>query len=270
MDADDPDDRGFQKPLDERLFTRLPDADAPCPYGECAGDGWIVDEDTNTARACRCREQRMAAVRTRALTREIPERYRHISFESREVEELAARAPAQVRSVRRYCETIDDRLDEGVGLGFHGDPGTGKTMLAYLIAKTAMSTGHTVAVYSFPRLLAAIRDSYREVAGDGYVAFLDRLINVDLLQLDDLGAERPSEWAAEQIFLLIDGRYEAKRSVVYTTNLALPAAGTDHQRGEETLSDRIGARVASRLAEIAPPVPLFGLDQRVELAPDLP
>ncbi len=261
---------GQSEPLRDSLFSRLPDADAPCPYGECAGDGWIVDEETNTARACRCRQQRMAAVRTRALTREIPERYRHVSFDSPEVAELSQRAPAQVRSVRRYCETIEQRLDDGVGLGFHGDPGTGKTMLAYLITKSAMASGRTVAVFSFPRLLAAIRDSYREDAGDGYVAFLDRLINVDLLQLDDLGAERPTEWAAEQIFLLIDGRYEAKRSVVYTTNLALPTPNGSDLPGDETLSDRIGPRVASRLAEISPPVPLFGIDQRVELAPDLP
>jgi hypothetical protein len=66
---------------------------------------------------------------------------------------------------------------------------------------------------------------------------------------------------------VIDGRYEAKRSVVYTTNLALPGAD---QHDLESLPDRIGWRTASRLAEMAPPVPLFGSDQRISLAPDLP
>lgn len=255
------------KVLRDGLFNRLPDADAACPYGECEGDGWITDEETKTARPCKCQKQRAAARRTKGLTREIPERYRHIGLDSPEVEELAARAPAQVRSARRYAETISDQLDKGTGLGFHGDPGTGKTMLAFMITRAAIEAGRTVAVYSFPRLLAAIRDSYRDDATDGYGAFLDKLVDVDLLQLDDLGAERPTEWAAEQIFLIIDGRYEAKRSVVYTTNLALPGG---EGGSEETLAERIGPRVMSRLGEMAPPLPLFGTDQRSNLAPDLP
>ncbi len=251
------------EPLRAGLFTGLPDRDAPCPYGECDGDGWIVDAATRSAAPCRCRPQRQAAVRTRALAREIPERYRHLGPNSPEIEELATRAPTEVRSVRRFCETISERLDRGEGLGFYGPPGTGKTMLAFLISKAALDSGRTVAVFSFPRLLAAIRDSYRDDASDGYGAFLDRLVDVDLLQLDDLGAERPTDWAAEQIFLLIDGRYEAKRSVIYTTNLG---AAED----AETLDDRIGHRTASRLAQMTSPVPLFGADQRISLAPDLP
>lgn len=249
------------------LFKGLPDAQAPCPYGECEGDGWVVDPETRTATPCRCRPQRISASRTSTLTREIPERYRHIGLNSPEVEELATRAPAQVRTARRYCETIDSQLESGAGLGFHGDPGTGKTMLAFMISRAALEAGKTIAVYSFPRLLAAIRDSYRDDATDGYGAFLDKLVEVDLLQLDDLGAERPTEWAAEQIFLVIDGRYEAKRSVVYTTNLALPGG---EGAGAETLVERIGHRVSSRLAEMSPPVPLFGDDHRTQLAPDLP
>ena len=257
------------KGLRATISGGLPDRNAPCPFGLCDGDGWLVDEESRTAEACRCRPQRQAAIRTRSLTREIPERYRHIGPNSPEIEELAARAPAQVRTARRYSETIAQRLDAGEGMGFHGDVGTGKTMLAFMITKAALDAGRTVAVFSFPRLLAAIRDSYRDDSSDGYGDFLDRLVAVDLLQLDDLGAERPSEWAAEQIFLLIDGRYEAKRSVVYTTNLALPGVD-DGRPGPESLSERIGHRTASRLGEMAPPVPLFGLDQRIALAPDLP
>lgn len=267
MSLDQPDSNVHSLNLRDGLFDRLPSADAPCPYKECEGDGWVVDEESRTARACRCREQRLAARRTRSLTHEIPERFSHIGLNSPEVEELAARAPAQARTARRFGETISSQLDRGTGLGFHGDPGTGKTMLAFMITRCALDEGRTVAVYSFPRLLAAIRDSYRDDATDGYGAFLDKLVDVDLLQLDDLGAERPTEWAAEQIFLVIDGRYEAKRSVVYTTNLALPGG---EGAGSETLSERIGHRTASRLGEMAPPVPLFGDDQRSHLAPDLP
>ncbi len=253
-------------PLRPGLFTPARDATGPCPYGDCGGDGWILDEASDTAVPCRCRDQRVAARRTSGLARTIPERFRHVTFESSEVQDLRARTPAVVRSVQRFCDGIDRELDAGRGLGFHGSVGTGKTTLAYLVTRAALRASRSVAVYSFPRLLVEIRDTYRDDAGAGHLGFLERLTTVDLLQLDDLGAEKPTEWVAEQLFLVIDGRYEAKRSIVYTTNLEPGAAG----EGRDALGDRIGARTASRLAEMSAPVPLFGHDHRTAHAPDLP
>lgn len=252
-------------PLRPGLFTAGLDAEAPCPYGECGGDGWLLDEASDTAVPCRCREQRVAARRARGLSRTIPERFRHVSFESPEVQDLRARAAPVVRTVQRFCDRIDSELDAGRGLGFHGSVGTGKTTLAYLVTKAALRASRSVAVYSFPRLLVEIRDTYRDDAGAGHLAFLERLTDVDLLQLDDLGAEKPTEWVAEQLFLVIDGRYEANRSIVYTTNLE-PGGS----QGRDTLADRIGARTASRLAEMSAAVPLFGSDHRTSQAPELP
>ncbi|MFN8175213.1 MAG: ATP-binding protein [Solirubrobacteraceae bacterium] len=254
-------------PLRPGLFTAGLDAAGPCPYGECGGDGWVLDEASDTAVPCRCREQRVAARRTRGLGRTIPERFRHVSFESPEVQDLRARVPAVVRAVQRYCDRLDSELDAGRGLGFHGDVGTGKTTLAYLVTKAALRASRSVAVYSFPRLLVEIRDTYRDDSGAGHLGFLERLVAVDLLQLDDLGAEKPTDWVAEQLFLVIDGRYEARRSIVYTTNLA---PGGDGASGRDTLADRIGARAASRLAEMSAAVPLYGSDHRTAQAPELP
>jgi DNA replication protein DnaC len=131
-----------------------------------------------------------------------------------------------------------------------GDIGTGKTMLAMLISKAALDAGRTVAIYSLPRLLNLIREAIEHV--DGVVGFLDRLAEVDLLHLDDVGAENRTDWALEQLYSIVNTRYEEQRSIVVTTNLQ-----------PDELSEQIGARTVSRLIEMCgDPLPLFGEDRR--------
>jgi DNA replication protein DnaC len=134
-----------------------------------------------------------------------------------------------------------------------GDVGTGKTSLAMLVSKAALEAGRSVAIYSLPRLLARIRRTYDADAGEqSYLEFFDRLTSVDLLHVDDLGAEKRSDWVLEQLYAIVNERYESERSVVVTTNLDQPA-----------LEEQIGARTVSRLVEICgDPVPLFGDDLR--------
>ena len=98
-----------------------------------------------------------------------------------------------------------------------GDIGTGKTTLAMLISKAALDAGRTVAIYSLPRLLNLIREAIEH--DEGLVGFLDRLATVDLLHIDDLGAENQTDWALEQLYSIVNTRYEDERSIVVTTNL---------------------------------------------------
>jgi DNA replication protein DnaC len=158
-----------------------------------------------------------------------------------------------VKAVREFCDAIDERLDEGRGLWLMGDVGTGKTTLAMLASKAAAEAGRTVAIYSLPRLLARIRRTYDAESGeDSYLDFFGRLTSVDLLQIDDLGAEKRSDWVLEQLYAIVDDRYESQRSMVVTTNLEQPA-----------LEEQIGPRTVSRLVEICgDPLPLFGEDLR--------
>ena len=101
-----------------------------------------------------------------------------------------------------------------------GDVGTGKTTLAMLVSKAALEAGHSVAIYSVPRLLAEIRDTYDADARRALLRrLLQRLRAVDLLHLDDLGAEKQTDWVLEQLYSLVNERYEAERSIVVTTNL---------------------------------------------------
>jgi DNA replication protein DnaC len=223
-----------------------------CPYALCDGSGFLIDEATNTASDCRCRPARIAQIRARRLEARIPSRYREISFEQLTGTDLVA-FPEQIRVVRRFVAQIEENVHAGRGIWIMGDVGTGKTTLAMLVSKAALDAGKTAAIYSLPRLLNLIREAIEE--DDGVVGFLDRLASVEVLHIDDVGAENRTDWALEQLYSIVNSRYEDERTIVMTTNL-----------DPTMLSEQIGARTVSRLLEMCgDPLPLFGEDRRREL-----
>ena len=221
-----------------------------CPFDACDGSGFIVEEASNTASDCRCRASRIAMARTRSLAGRIPRRYQDVSFDRPPVSDIARIAPEQIRVIRRYVQTIEANIDAGKGLWLVGDVGTGKTTLAMLVSRAALQAGRSVAIYSLPRLLNLIRETIDSDVGK--LDFLDRLAAVDLLHIDDLGVENKTDWVLEQLYSIVNARYEAQRAILATTNLT-----------PEKLSEQIGPRTVSRLVEICgDPLPLFGEDRR--------
>jgi DNA replication protein DnaC len=230
-----------------------------CPDGRCDGSGFLYDEAARTARPCSCRPQRLARKRAAAVAGRLPKRFREVSFDREPVVSIERRAPHVVREVRRYVRVVADELDTGRGLWFTGDVGTGKTTLAMLVSKEAMEADRTVAIYSLPRLLAMLRDTYADDAAFSLNDLIDRLCAVDLLHVDDVGAEQTSPWVLEQLYTIVNTRYEDGRAVMLTTNL-----------GEEELRAQIGDRTVSRLIEMCTVLPLHGDDQRGAVGYDLP
>jgi DNA replication protein DnaC len=223
---------------------------APCPLGICDGSGFVVDEQSNTASDCQCRSGRIAKRRVAALEARVPKHYRNVSFDRPPVPEIARVAPDVVQQVRRYVRDVEAKLDAGQGLWLMGDVGTGKTTLAMIVSNAALEAGRSVAIYSLPRLLNLIRSSID--TEDGMVGFLERLAQVDLLHIDDLGAENTTEWVLEQLYSIINTRYEDERAMIVTTNLRY-----------EELIDQLGERTVSRLVAICGDfLPLFGADDR--------
>ncbi len=221
-----------------------------CPFGACDGSGFLYDEETNTARPCRCRAQRISRARARSLSAVIPRRYQDAAWDRRPVVDLD---PTTVRQVRRFAEDVDQHLERGEGLCFVGDVGTGKTTLAMLVSKAALAAGRSVAIYSLPRLLTTIRTTFSDDSAHTHSELLDKLAAVDLLHLDDLGAENSTPWVLEELYSIVNTRYEERRSMVVTTNLA-----------RDQLREQIGDRTVSRLSEMCLDVPLFGPDRRAE------
>jgi DNA replication protein DnaC len=228
------------------------ESERACPLGVCDGSGWILGPE-DVARPCDCREDRLRRARSRGVASVIPAKYRGVSFERPPVTEIE---PMVVRVVRAYVEDLEANLDAGKGLWLMGDTGTGKTTLAMLISKHALAAGRAVAIYSLPKLLARIRRTYDAEPGqDSYLALFEQLTSVDLLHIDDLGAEKRSDWVLEQLYALVNERYEAQRSILVTTNL-----------DEAALEEQIGPRTVSRLVEICgDPLPLFGEDRRIKV-----
>ena len=232
---------------------------APCPDGRCDGSGFLFDEVKRTARPCSCRPLRIARKKATAVQGRLPRRFREVSFDREPLVSLEYRAPHVVRAVRNYCRNIGANLDEGRGLWLFGSTGTGKTTLAMLISKTAMEADRTVAIYSLPRLLGMLRGSYDDDAMYSLEELIDRLSAVDLLHIDDVGAEQSSPWVLEQLYSIVNTRYEDGKAIVVTTNL-----------GDLELRAQIGDRTVSRLHEMCETFPLEGDDQRLEGDFDLP
>lgn len=224
-----------------------------CPDGRCDGSGFLYDDDARKAHDCTCRPRRLARRKARKLAGVIPRRYQGVSFDRAPVTLIEATV---VRDVRRYVDTLDEQLREGRGIWFQGDVGTGKTTLAMLISAEALRHGHSVAIYSLPRLLGLLRETFQDDSEASLSTLLDRLAAVELLHVDDVGAEQSSPWVLEQLYTIVNTRYEDGRAMVLTTNLDPPK-----------LREQIGERTVSRLVEMCgDQLKLDGSDQRVVMA----
>jgi len=221
---------------------------APCVLGICDGSGFVVDDEARTATPCKCRAQIVSRRRASSLSAVVPKKYQGVSFDRHPVADMP---DPVLRAIRGYLRNLGENLDLGKGIWFSGDVGTGKTTLAMLIAKTALEEGRSVAIYSLPRLLNEIRRTYEDGSESNYVQLLDRLAVVDLLHVDDVGAEKTSPWVLEQLYAIVNARYEAERAMVITTNL-----------GREALVEQISERTVSRLEEMCQVIPVYGEDHR--------
>jgi DNA replication protein DnaC len=198
------------------MLRPVPEEERGCPLGECDGSTWVLDEESGQARACRCREQRIRQAASGGVGTGIGRRFLEVSFER---EPIVSLDPVVLRQVRAFVRSIAENLDSGRGLWFDGPVGTGKTSIAILVAKAAKQAGRSYAVYPVPRLLAEIKRTFDRDASDSYLGFFRRLCSVDLLVLDDLGAEKQTEWVLEQLYSIVNERWQDRRSIVVTTNI---------------------------------------------------
>jgi DNA replication protein DnaC len=232
-----------------------------CPLGVCDGSGWILGPE-DVARPCECRAERLNRGRSRGVASAIPARYRGVSFDRPPVSDMARDMETRhvVQASRSYLEDLDANIAAGKGIWFMGGTGTGKTTLGMLIAKEALAAGKTVGIYFTPKLLTRIRQTYQEAENeDAYGQFFNRVTSVDLLYIDDLGSERHTDWVVEQLYAVINERYENQRPLIVTSN----ADASVVDEGPKQLTEQIGSRTVSRLIEICgDPLPLFGEDHR--------
>ncbi len=238
----------------------------------------------------------------RALQRaRVPERYRHCDFENYETdnevtgatkEQTAAfnRSLAQAKLVvQRFAEEFLPvaGADSEHGLLLMGPCGVGKTHLAIAAMKTIVLRGHSGLYYDYRELLKAIQDSYNAESQATEMSVLEPVLKAEILVLDDVGSSKPSPWALETVGHILNTRYNEKRVTLLTTNYldtegpggaasaAAAAAGSSSAPAraigmraptiEDSLSERVGRRIRSRLYEMCRTVEIFAPDYRKEI-----
>jgi DNA replication protein DnaC len=150
--------------------------------------------------------------------------------------------PKQMRMAKRYVQHWEVLRKNATGLLLWGDVGTGKSFIAGCIANALLDKGVPVIMTNFARLLNKLTDMY---AGDRN-AYIDSFKRYPLMIIDDLGVERNSEFAREQVFSVIDSRYRSELPMIVTTNLTLE----ELQHPEDLSRSRIYDRVLERCLPI--------------------
>lgn len=240
--------RARVKELQEQHASAPPRRHVPAPAIPVSNDEEIPSPDVLRARADRVEEDRQEAEarrrRRQAEDRVIrDDRWPALippEWRDARIEEL----PEALHELALDWLSLDP--DERRNLLLFGPVGVGKTFVAYSVAREAYIRHETVAIYQISVLLDRLRPN------SGYPDTLQRCLDVDVLVLDDLGAERSTDWADERLAIIIDHRWQWHRSIVLTTNVE-----------PSQLPEMIGERLSSRLLHGSTPYRLTGDDLRL-------
>jgi DNA replication protein DnaC len=229
----------------------------------------------------------------RAIERaRIPERYRHCDFDNFETDnehENASRDQLQNwnRSltqaklvIARFAEEYMPAASAGMEQGFllMGPCGVGKTHLAVAALKQIVRRGAVGLFYDYRELLKEIQGSYNPESQSTEMGVLEPVLSAELLVLDDVGSSKPSTWALETVGHILNSRYNAKRVTLLTTNFldseavqntdspsVARAPGMRAPIPEDSLTERLGKRIRSRLYEMCRTIEIIAPDYRKEI-----
>jgi DNA replication protein DnaC len=231
--------------------------------------------------ACDCgMEERALRVMERAR---IPKRYEHCDFESY-VTDLAdgktwtAQHSQSLKQAKMLTQGFvrDYPGSAEKGLLLMGPSGVGKTHLGVAALKELIRRGHAGLFCDYRELLKEIQASYNPASESTEMGILEPIRTVEILALDDLGATKPSDWVRDIVGIVLNARYNEKRTTIITTNYVdnpisegeatrLPNGKLVAAVREDSLEQRIGSRMRSRLFEMCRTVEVFAPDFRREV-----
>ena len=229
----------------------LPDGDSAneaCP--RCFGSGLEVVPGKG-ARPCECRRRN---VQSGLLERaRLPKRYEQCHFHN-----YKPQNPSQERAFNFASRLAMEYPAVDRGIIFAGNVGVGKTHLAVAILKGLTERGFSCLFYEFGTLLKEIQDSYNADTRTSELRVLAPVFDSDVLVLDEIGATKPTDWVRDTMAHIINTRYNDRKLTIFTTNYP----DERQKERDETLEDRIGSRLRSRLFEMCKTVTLSGEDYR--------
>jgi DNA replication protein DnaC len=218
----------------------------------CSGSGWEFVEDKGV-RPCRCRNnERRAKLLADAR---IPMLYK----ESRlQIYQPAKGNLSQLRAYNYAHTLVRNYPNNDRGILLMGSVGVGKTHLSTGILHALIEKGIACRFYEYRSLLKEIQNSYNPNTKMTEMSILAPLFEYEVIVLDELGAAKPSEWVQDTIGLIINGRYNEKKLTILTTNYLDEGQSVV----DETLGDRIGVRLRSRLYQMCKTIVVEGEDYR--------
>ena len=221
----------------------------------CDDTGWKSITVDGVSRVSRCECVRLRATEQHLHDARIPPRYQRCTLENfvtYQNEELLR----AVESARRFGEAFPAVQK---GLMLIGPPGIGKTHIAVSVLRQAITrTGARGLYYDTRALLRDIRSTYNPVLQMAEMDILRPVMEAELLILDDLGAERLTDWVEETMSLIVNTRYNERRPTIFTTNYE----DIPEEAEMNSLLVRVGFRLHSRLREMCEFLEYDGPDYR--------
>lgn len=233
-----------------RVASHATEPAAVC--SSCSGTGWEIVEGKGV-RPCPCRnDERRAGLVCEAR---IPKLYFEASLQNYHPEKGNL---SQLRAFNYAHTFVRDYASAERGLLFTGSVGVGKTHLAVGILRGLIEKGISCRFYEYRSLLKEIQNSYNQNTQISEMSILEALFDYEVIVLDELGAARPSEWVQDTIGLIINARYNEEKLTILTTNYPDERGSSS----DETLADRVGVRLRSRLYQMCKTVVVDGQDYR--------
>ncbi|MCD8366016.1 MAG: ATP-binding protein [Clostridiales bacterium] len=211
---------------------------------------------------CRCRQEELAQREQEAVEADRREQIRRLKANGIQDKALlgwtfaiAEDSPA-IRMAKRYVAQWPEAKKRNLGLLLWGDIGTGKSFTAACIANALMEKSIPVLMTNFSKILNQMGGMY----SDERYRYIASFSAYDLLVIDDLGIERSTDYALEQVYAVIDERYKTGKPLIITTNLTVSKM--------KNPEDVAHARIYSRVLELCTPVQVHGNDRRTEIGRD--
>ncbi len=245
-----------------------------CPI--CGGTGWktVTHGKERKAERCECRINSRGGRLLEAA--HIPPRYEHCDLGSFEYDSEDKQQSSIFRAKTFAGRFVEDYPIEKTGLLFVGTVGVGKTHLAVGIIKDLIrEKGIHCLFCDYRELLKSIQNSYNPSVQATEMEILRPVFDAEVLVLDELGAVRSTEWVFDTVNYILNSRYNENKTTIITTNFPdrpeqeksddgnpRSYSAADRAARSETLGDRIGERMRSRLHEMCKKIEIEGPDYR--------